>query len=391
MSKEIQLSLAFCGALAAILLISAPVNETISLCGSGVAFLISSGFFYGGISKHFADKEKPDPYAEQQAELMKAIIDLPNTLHESVRKTLEEIADTLSALSYTINDLKTGTTAIERNTAKIKDFDEIFTKLHTETDNRLKEVIETVDIMSNSVNKPLSEIADALSALSTVANGIKSDTTSIDGNVAKVRSFGELSVRLQNSTSNRLKEMIDNFGAMNDSIVKPLNEIIDALSTMSYVVSSIKTGTTAIERNTAKIKDLDEKFIQLHNATDNRLKEVIETVDALNDSVGKPLDNVSDTLSTMIDIVSNIRSEADEIKTHTGKLKDLNRTVKSILDDVSDSSQNADKTAKVIESLQELMQVIKRQEEIYQTVLHQYKEMSTKDIALIENLARKLR
>lgn len=391
MSKEIQLSLAFCGALAAILLISAPVNETISLCGSGVAFLISSGFFYGGISKHFADKEKPDPYVEQQVELIKAIIGIPNILNESIGKPLEEIANTLSTLSDTVNGIKTGTTAIERNTIKIENLEEICTRLHGATENRFKEVIEAVDIMSNSVSKPLNEMTDALSALSTVANGIKSDTTSIEGNVAKVRSFGELSVRLHNTTSTRLKEMIDNVGAMNDSIVKPLNEIIDALSTMSYVVSSIKTVTTAIERNTVKIKNLDEIFIQLNTATDNRLKEVIETVDALNDSVGKPLDNVSDTLSTMIDIMSNIRSEADEIKTHTGKLKDLNRTVKSILDDVSDYSQDADKTAKVIESLKELTQMIKRQEEIYQTMLHQYKEMSTKDIALIENLARKLR
>lgn len=44
-SKEIQLSLSFCSALAAILLSSAPINEMTSLVGSGIAVLLSADFF----------------------------------------------------------------------------------------------------------------------------------------------------------------------------------------------------------------------------------------------------------------------------------------------------------------------------------------------------------
>lgn len=226
-SKEVQLSLSFCGALAAMLLISAPVNETISLAGSCIAFIISSGFFYGGISKYFADKEKQSLHAEKQAELTIEIV-----------KAIKNLNDNLS----------------------------------------------------DSIQKPIAE--------------------------------------LQNSTNAQLKDVIEAMESLDDT---------------------------------------------------------------LNDSVVKPLNEVSDTLSTISDTVKLIKTETETLESNTSKIKELHKTSKDIFDEIEGLSKNITEISKVNETLQELLRTMSHQEEFYQTTLNQYKNMTTKDVELIENLARKLK
>lgn len=226
-SKKVQLSLSFCTALAAMLLISAPVNETTSLVGSGVALFISSGFFYGGISKYFADKEKQTLQAEQQTELAREII-----------KAIGSLNDTLG----------------------------------------------------DSIQRPIAEF--------------------------------------QTATNVKLKEVVE------------------------------------------AIESLD---------------------DSLNDSIANPLNEVSDTLSTLSDNVNLIKTNAQTTEINTGKLKELLKTAKDMLDEIEGLSKNINDVSKVNETLQELIQTLNSQKEFYQMTLSQYKDMTAKDVELIENLARKLR
>ena len=219
-SKEVQLSLSFCGALAAILLISAPVNEMTSLVGSGVALFISSGFFYGGISKYFADKENQ---TELSREIIKAIGSLNNSLGDSIQRPIAEA--------------------------------------QTATNAQLKEVVEAIESLDD---------------------------------------------------------------ALNNSIANPLNEASENLSTLSEAVNLIKANAQTTESN-------------------------------------------------------------------TGKLKELLKTAKDTLDELEDLSKNISDVSKVNETLQELIQTMNSQKEFYQTTLSQYKDMTVKDVELIENLARKLR
>ena len=219
-SKEVQLSLSFCGALAAILLISAPVNEMTSLVGSGVALFISSGFFYGGISKYFADKEQQ---TELSREIIKAIGSLNNSLGDSIQRPIAEA--------------------------------------QTATNAQLKEVVEAIESLDD---------------------------------------------------------------VLNDSIANPLNEASENLSTLSEAVNLIKANAQTTESN-------------------------------------------------------------------TGKLKELLKTAKDTLDELEDLSKNISDVSKVNETLQELIQTMNSQKEFYQTTLSQYKDMTVKDVELIENLARKLR
>lgn len=225
--KEVQLSLSFCGALAAIILISAPVNETFSLVSSGISFIVSSGFFYSGISKYFADKEKQTRHAEQQAEFTLEIV-----------KAIKNLNDNLG----------------------------------------------------DSVRKPM--------------------------------------VELQNSTNVQLKETVK------------------------------------------AIESLD---------------------DTLNDSIVNPLNEISDTLSTMSDTAKLIQTEAETLENNTNKIKELHKTSKEILDEIEDLSKNIKEISKVNETLQELIRTMSHQEEFYQMTLSQYTNMTTKDVELIENLARKIK
>lgn len=212
-SKEIQLSLSFCSALAALLLISAPVNETILLAGSGVALLFSGGFFYGGISKYFADQEKQAQNLTEQTALL------------------------------------------------IKKFEEKINQIQSTTDAQLKNAVEAVENLDNTLN---------------------------------------------------------------DLVGHKLNEISETLTEMSAGVNFIKADTESTERNTSK-------------------------------------------------------------------LKDLQKTAQETLDNIEDLSKNVSEISKVNETLHELKKTLSHQEEFYQMTLSQYKSMTTKDVELIENLARKLR
>ena len=242
-SKEIQLSLAFCGALAAVLLISAPVNEKIALAGSGIACIISSGLFYGGISKYFSDKEKQTQTAEEQTKLL-----------------------------------------IENFETKLK-------QTQNSTNAQIKSVISNLnDNLSNSLQKPISE--------------------------------------LQNSTNAGLKEVVES------------------------------------------IENLD---------------------DNLNDSMGATLNEVSDNLLNLFESVKLIKIETENNSSNTNKLKDLNKTSVEILENIEDLSGSLSEVSKLNETLQELLRTMSRQEEIYQTMLNQYKSMTSKDVELIESLAKKIR
>ncbi|MBR0262181.1 MAG: hypothetical protein IJQ85_10375 [Selenomonadaceae bacterium] len=176
-SKEVQLSLSFCGALAAILLISAPVNEMIALVGSGTAFIISSGFFYGGIKKYFDDKEKQTQIIGNQTELLiknfeekfnqsqnsttvqlkevvEAIENLDDTFNDSVGKLAENVSET----SDTLNNIKGNAEIIENNSDKLKD-------LHKSA----KSILDEIETLSGNV-KEISKVNEALQELMRTMN-----------------------------------------------------------------------------------------------------------------------------------------------------------------------------------------------------------------------------
>lgn len=225
MSKEIQLSLSFCGALAALLFISAPVSETASLVGSGSAFLVAGGFFYVGISKCFSDKAKQLADAERHAEL----------LYE---------------------------------TFKIGD-----------------EQLQAIVAVTNKLNNQLAQ--------------------------------------------------------------------------------------------------RDEKL-------DSRFNDVINAVENLEDSL-KPLSLMSETLKTINNTVGKLNVVAGTIEYNSGKLNDLLKATQDVADNLEDVAENVEKISLIKEGLQELANVLKRQEEFYNTTLNQYKSISGKDVELIETLAQKLR
>ena len=269
-SKEIQLSLAFCGALAAMLLISAPVNEKIALAGSGIACIISSGFFYGGINKYFADKEKQTQTAEEQTKLL-----------------------------------------IENFEAKLK-------QTQNSTNAQFKSVISNFnDTLSNSLQKTISE--------------------------------------LQISTNSQLQEVVESIENLN-----------------SMLSNSLKRSVS-----------------ELQISTNKQFQEVVEAIENLDDSFNNsPLNEVADNLS---DTVKQIHIDTENIDNNTGKIKALTKTSDEILENIEDVSAKIAEISKLNETLQELLRTMNQQEEFYQTMLNQYKNMTSKDAELIENLARKLR
>jgi len=194
-SKEVQLSLSFCGALAAILLMSAPINEMTALYSSGFSFLIAAGFFYKGITTYFAEKETQALNAAQQSELtlkefenqfiqyqnatksqfqavieglqsldknfiqyqnattaqlqeiVTAIENLDNTLNDSIAKPLQDVTETVSTMSASVNLIKTGTENIESNTGKIKNL----TKTADDISDEIEDLTKNVDALSKNI------------------------------------------------------------------------------------------------------------------------------------------------------------------------------------------------------------------------------------------------
>ncbi len=269
-SKEVQLSLSFCGALAAILLMSAPINEMTALYSSGFSFLIAAGFFYKGITTYFAEKETQALNAAQQSELT------------------------------------------------LKEFENQFIQYQNATKSQFQAVIEGLQ--------------------------------SLDKNF----------IQYQNATKSQLQAVIKG------------------------------------------LQSLDKNFIQYQNAVTSQLKDVVAAIenldDTLNDSIAKPLQDVTETVSTMSASVNLIKTGTENIESNTGKIKNLTKTADDISDEiedltknVADLSKNIAEVPQVNETLKELMRTMNQQEEFLQTTLSQYKNMTAKDADIIENLARRLR
>ena len=297
-SKEVQLSLAFCGALAAIILISSPLNETVALAGSGAAFIIACGFFYSGLSKYFADKEKQTQITEEQTRF----------LVENFEKKLLQSQNSANA------QLLTAT----------KNFN---------------------DTLSNSFQKPISELQNSINA-------------QLQDVIEVIENLERKLLQSQNFANAQLQTATKNFNdTLNNSFKKPISE--------------------------------------LQNSINAQIKEIIEAVenldDSLNDSIGVTLNEISDNVSNVADNVKHIKTETENIGNNSSKIKEINKTSAELLENVEDLSKSITEVSKINETLQNLLRTINHQEEFYQTMLSQYKNMTTKDVELIENLARKLR
>ena len=153
MTKEIQLSAAFGGALAAIILISAPVNESIALGGSGVAFLISIGFFYGGIKNYFADKEKLNQHsAEQAAQQIQAVTEAVESLDDNLSRKLDDMTETLATLVDNTSIIKADTNDVANNSGKLKDLHKSLKSILEEIEE-LSKVDETLRGLNATINQ----------------------------------------------------------------------------------------------------------------------------------------------------------------------------------------------------------------------------------------------
>ena len=153
MTKEVQLTAAFCGALAAIILISAPVSESIALGGSGVAFLISGGFFYGGMKNYSADKEKLNRHsAEQAAQQIQAVIDALENLDDNLSRKLDDMSETLTTLADNTSIIKADTNDVANNAGKLKDLHKSLKSILDEVED-LSKVDETLRGLIETMNR----------------------------------------------------------------------------------------------------------------------------------------------------------------------------------------------------------------------------------------------
>lgn len=153
MTKEVQMTAAFCGALAAVILISAPVSESIALGGSGVAFLISGGFFFGGIKNYFADKEKLNRHsAEQAAQQIQAVIDAVESLDDNLSRKLDDMSETLATLTDNSNIIKADTNDVANNAGKLKDLHKSLKSILDEIED-LSKVDETLRELTATMNR----------------------------------------------------------------------------------------------------------------------------------------------------------------------------------------------------------------------------------------------
>ena len=185
-------------------------------------------------------------------------------------------------------------------------------------------------------------------------------------------------------------------------ISAPVNETIllagsgvALLFSGGFFYGGIKQAQNLTEQTALLIKKFEEKINQIQSTTDAQLKNAVEAVEnldnTLNDLVGHKLNEISETLTEMSAGVNFIKADTESTERNTSKLKDLQKTAQETLDNIEDLSKNVSEISKVNETLHELKKTLSHQEEFYQMTLSQYKSMTTKDVELIENLARKLR
>ena len=152
----------------------------------------------------------------------------------------------------------------------------------------------------------------------------------------------------------------------------------------NYFADKANELQIANQQRELAIKNSNDQFVQFQNLINEQLKLIVEELENLNDSAKPIADMANATTSTIPDKLSVMKSSADQIESNTSKLRDLQKTTKSIL-------ENLDEVSKIEETLQSLIKTLSLQEEFYKTYLSQYQNVTARDAELIENLARKLR
>ena len=138
-----------------------------------------------------------------------------------------------------------------------------------------------------------------------------------------------------------------------------------------------------------------QRLIDAQSRAEKQRQEIFDELanlsDAVKDSVAVPLAEMPDTLAKISAQVKILNDNAENIDEHVGKLKKLVKVTEDLVDEINSVAQNVDKIAVVKDALKSLETAITRQEEFYQAALNQYREMSGRDVDLIETLSRKLR
>lgn len=138
-----------------------------------------------------------------------------------------------------------------------------------------------------------------------------------------------------------------------------------------------------------------QRLIDAQSRAEKQRQELFDELanlsDAVKDSVAVPLAEMPDALAKISAQVKILNDNAETIGEHVGKLKKLVKVTEELADELISVAQKVDKIAAVKDALKSLENAVTRQEEFYKTALNQYREMSGRDVDLIENLARKLR
>lgn len=102
-------------------------------------------------------------------------------------------------------------------------------------------------------------------------------------------------------------------------------------------------------------------LIDNQNQTSEQLKAVVAAIENLDDTLNGKLYKMSYTLSVMSDSVNSIKANAGNIEDNTSKLTALQKSAKSIIDEISEISEGVGEVSKVNEALRELMNAMDNQ------------------------------
>ena len=225
-SKATQLTLSFCGALASMLLISAPINEMVALAGSGTAFLISAVCFYGGMNKYFADKETQMQSSGQLTELL---IKNQSNINKKLEEITESVANLKETLATPLNDISEAVSITSNEMQKIgfisESIEKNITKNQSDINNKIDEIIDSIANLEESLATPLENISETLSSTSSNVKKIANASAGIENNAEKIQDLNKSAKHIFEEIED-LSSKIENISEIKSS----LQELITAIN-----------------------------------------------------------------------------------------------------------------------------------------------------------------
>ncbi len=299
------------------------------------------------VSDMFSSYELSDSQKEDLSKAITAIIEsdldglakdsnVQTSLSESANKNIEALESKATSLQKEIDEINNRISEVSSGTNKIKEeitgINNKFPSITSDTDKMQKEI--------DGINNKFSTISSDNNTLREELNGIKNKLSTITSDTKKTPDTMDKEHTPSDQTL-ILQSKIDKLTKQYEDILSKYNNQTDKIQ--SFIGSNINSDNS---------EELKKEITTLQSALSKLQESASSEISALEERIEELKTSPADTLIT--ELKSNIAEQQEQILTYKNNIKDLNRAISSINEQLNAiSDDESDTREKLRQQLQD--------------------------------------